>query len=240
MTRSKAFVASQAPREGLDAGLAAVGGRHDVAILAQDVLQRAAAASDRRRPAVCAAGGRAAPVSTNCPVSAGSRGGHEHQPHGGALAGRAVDLQVRAVPLHHAVNHGEAEAGAAFALGGEERFEAAAAGFLVHADAGVAHFRDDRGHAGLAQPACAVRSVSVPPAGMASTALNTRLVSASRISLSAPMMRGRSVASSVRSSMAMPPCCGWLLQRGRVRSTTCSTALLRSTCCSVSWVSRSR
>ena len=97
----------------------------------------------------------------------------------------------RAVPLHHAVHHRQAQAGAAFALGGEERLEAAAPRILVHADAGVDDLDSTR-----AGSSARVRSVNVPPSGMASTALNTRLVSASRISLSAPMTAGSGRASS--------------------------------------------
>ncbi len=44
----------------------------------------------------------------------------EDQVHGGALAELAVDLQLAAMPLHHAKHHGETEPGAALTLGGEE------------------------------------------------------------------------------------------------------------------------
>ena len=71
--------------------------------------------------------------------------------------------------------------------------------------------------------------VSVPPSGMASTALNTRFMSASRISLSTAAMRGSAGASSICRSMTAPRCCAMSLQRARVRSTTCSTSRLRST-----------
>ena len=66
--------------------------------------------------------------------------------------------------LRDAVDHREAETGAALALGGEERLEAAAARLLVHADAGVAHL-----DAARAAPAAAVdgrvRSVSASTVG---------------------------------------------------------------------------
>ena len=56
----------------------------------------------------------------------------------------------------HAVHHREAEAGAALALGGEERLEAAAPRLLVHADAGVADLdRDAARGAPAASRACA-------------------------------------------------------------------------------------
>ena len=57
-----------------------------------------------------------------------------------------------------------------------------------------------RGASGVSRPPwrnCRVRTVRVPPSGMASTALKMRLVSASRISTSEPMMSGRFSASSV-------------------------------------------
>ena len=75
----------------------------------------------------------------------------EHESHGRALAGRAVDLELRAVPLDHAVHHGEPEPGAALALGREERLEAAAPRLVVHADAGVGDFDVTRSRAALAR-----------------------------------------------------------------------------------------
>ena len=67
----------------------------------------------------------------------------EHQAHQGAAARLAVDLQLAAMPLHHAEHHGQPEAGAAFTLGGEERFQAAAANGFGHADAVVFDLDDD-------------------------------------------------------------------------------------------------
>jgi hypothetical protein len=64
--------------------------------------------------------------------------------HRGAASHCAVDLEFRAVALDHAVHHGEAEAGAALALGGEERLQAAPPRFIVHADAGVRDLDPDR------------------------------------------------------------------------------------------------
>ena len=94
------------------------------------------------------------------------------------LPDRALDFDLRVVPLRDAVNHGQAQAGAALALGGEERLQTAAAGFLVHADAGVASLPHAT-YASVFGPdasAALVRKVSVPPSGMASTALKTRLI----------------------------------------------------------------
>ena len=69
---------------------------------------------------------------------------------------------------------------------------------------------------------------------MASTALNTRLTSASRIWLStAAIAAAVRLPSSSRTSMATPRCCAMSLQRARVRSTTCRTSLLSSTGTSV-------
>ena len=106
-----------------------------------------------------------------------------------ALAGRALDVDVRAVALRDAVDHRESQAGAALALGGEERLEAAAPRVLVHADAAVGDLDE---HARTSSPVAVrpARSVSGPPSGMASTALNTRFTSASRISLSTAITIG--------------------------------------------------
>ncbi len=71
--------------------------------------------------------------------------------------------------------------------------------------------------------------VSFPPSGMASTALKTRLIKASRISLSMPATGGRFCPSSERSSITIPRCCGMSDQRARVKSITCCTRTLRST-----------
>ncbi len=65
----------------------------------------------------------------------------ERDPHGRAPMQHAVDLQLRAVSSHHAVDHGEAEASAALALGREEGLQATPARFLVHADAGIRNFQ---------------------------------------------------------------------------------------------------
>jgi len=48
------------------------------------------------------------------------------------------------VALRYAVDHGEPEASAALALGGEKGLEAAAARLVVHARAAVAHLELDR------------------------------------------------------------------------------------------------
>ena len=84
----------------------------------------------------------------------------ERDPHGRALMQRAVDFQLRAVSSHHAVDHGETEAGAALALGREERLQAAPSRFLVHADAGI---RDFQLH-GLARSCASARSACRRPA----------------------------------------------------------------------------
>ena len=68
--------------------------------------------------------------------------------------------------------------------------------------------------------ASAVRSVSVPPSGMASSALKIRLVSASRISLSMPITDGMSCDRSVSTFTTAPFCSAMFAQRARVRSRT--------------------
>ena len=61
----------------------------------------------------------------------------EDQRDRGAAALHAADVDLRAVAPHHAIDRGEAEAGPALALGGEERLHAAPPHLVVHADAGV-------------------------------------------------------------------------------------------------------
>ena len=112
-------------------------------------------------------------------------------PYGRASARRTLDLDIGAVALHGAIHHRKSKAGAALALGREERLQTSAARFLIHPDAGVDDLEPSDLRTSACEPsACAtlVRNVSGPPLGMASTALNIRLVSASRISLSAPMI----------------------------------------------------
>ena len=53
------------------------------------------------------------------------------------MALHAADVDLCAVAAHHAIDRGEPEAGAALALGGEERLHAAPPHLVVHADAGV-------------------------------------------------------------------------------------------------------
>ncbi len=66
----------------------------------------------------------------------------EDQPDAGALARRAFNFNGAFVALHHAVNHGQSEAGsAALPLGGEERFQTMLADFFIHARTVVAHFQ---------------------------------------------------------------------------------------------------
>src|SRR6185369_8821018 len=67
----------------------------------------------------------------------------EDEADGGAAADGAVDFNLAFVAFNDAVDHGEAEAGATFALGGEEGFQAAPTGFIVHAHAGVFDLEDD-------------------------------------------------------------------------------------------------
>src|SRR6185369_1284818 len=57
----------------------------------------------------------------------------EDDADGGAAADGAVDCNLAVVALNDAVDHGEAEAGATFALGGEQRCQTAPAGFILQA-----------------------------------------------------------------------------------------------------------
>src|SRR6185503_9884225 len=59
----------------------------------------------------------------------------EQQSNRRALTGRAFDLDLAAMSLHHAVDHRQAEARAALALRREKRLEAVSACLLVHAHA---------------------------------------------------------------------------------------------------------
>ena len=80
----------------------------------------------------------------------GHRLGHarEIEFESGSLPRFAVDPDISAGLFDHAVNRGQPQSGAlAFFLGGEEGLENAAAGFGVHAVAGVAH----RDHGELAR-----------------------------------------------------------------------------------------
>ena len=131
----------------------------------------------------------------------GRCGHREPKANRSSLPDRALDFDVRVMPPRHPVNHGEAEAGAALALGGEERLQATAAGLLVHSHARVRHLDIYLLRRCAELSVVLVRMVSVPPSGMASTALKTRLISASRISLSIPATAGRfcrQVRSAIR------------------------------------------
>ncbi len=86
---------------------------------------------------------RIGPAGCRC-VAARHRGrgrrDRESHAHQRALAELALDFEIGAVALGDAVDHRQPQAGAARALGGEERFETAAARVLVHAHARVLHF----------------------------------------------------------------------------------------------------
>ncbi len=61
------------------------------------------------------------------------------QAEGAAVSRLAVDLQLGAMPLHHAVDHRKSEPAAAVALRREEGLETAPPRRLIHADSGIAH-----------------------------------------------------------------------------------------------------
>jgi dihydroxy-acid dehydratase len=132
--------------EGVDAGLAAVCRRDFVTIVLERVAHRfeqhRVVVDDQdfhrpnRRLVAAARNGRL-----------GLRG-DEYQAHQGAPVGFAFHFQCRAVTLCHPVDHGEAQASTASALGGEEGFETTPLGFLVHADAVVDDLENDRRSAG--------------------------------------------------------------------------------------------
>ena len=140
------------------------------------------------------------------------------EPQRRSPADGTFDFDFGAVALDHAVHHRETEPGSTLAFGGIERLQAATAGIFIHADAGIAHL-DRKPSRRLRCPGCSrVRNVNVPPFGIASTALKIKLVNASRISCSAPMMSGRWLGQSGGRSTIEPRCCGRSLQRGRVNS----------------------
>ena len=178
--------------EHLDA-FAPAGGRGDgVAIGFKRVAQRFDPGADRRPRSEFANGSSSGGASCSRRACAG-RGNRESQAHAGPLPGGALDLNLGAMPLDDAIDHGQAQAGAALALGCEERLKAATPCFLVHPETGVGYLQVDvlRSFARSFPPGEALaRRVSVPPSGMASTALKIRLVSASRISLSIPAITG--------------------------------------------------
>src|SRR5229473_2868318 len=74
-----------------------------------------------------------------------------------------------------------------------------------------------------------VRRVSCPPLGMASTALSTRLVKASRSSAGSPAIFGRCSARSVRTSISTPRRRASCRQVDSVASSTCCTTWFSST-----------
>ena len=150
------------------------------------------------------------------------------------LPGSLSISSVGAVPLRHAVDHREPEAGAALALGGEERLEAAAARVLVHADAGVVDFEHARSASGC-RPRGAVRSVSVPPSRHRIDGVEDQVDErVADLALDRGDRRQVWPRVRVRTSMTTPRCCAMSLQRARVRSITCRTSLLRSTGASAS------
>ena len=126
--------------EGIDTLLAAVGDRDDVAVLLQDVPQRFC----EHRVIVHQQDPQAGQGLLRTRTGAGGRhdriGHREDQAHESAAAHGTLDLELRAVTLHHAVDHGEPEARAALPLRGVEGLEASAPRLLVHADAGVGDF----------------------------------------------------------------------------------------------------
>lgn len=81
-------------------------------------------------------------------VGIGREPAGEGQADGGTAGGLTFDFEVALVALDDAIDHGEAEAGSALVFGGKERFEAASACFVVHADAVIDDFEDD-GRGGL-------------------------------------------------------------------------------------------
>src|ERR1700722_1288084 len=75
-----------------------------------------------------------------CAIDALALLGWENEANRRALADFAVNLNLGTMTLDHAVNHRQAKAGPARALGCKEEFQAAIPRGLVHADSGVDHF----------------------------------------------------------------------------------------------------
>src|SRR5437899_2339318 len=125
-----------------DAGLA-VGAVHDlVAVAGQGILEHVAHLAlvvDDEDPAL-AAGLADRPGHRLHHRLSGRR---ELDDERRALAELALDVELRVVAGHDAVDDAETKAGAALALGGEERIEDALAYVFGHADAGVAYAAQD-------------------------------------------------------------------------------------------------
>jgi len=89
-------------------------------------------------------------------------------------------------------------------------------------------------------PSGCARTVIVPPAGIASTALKIRLVSISRSSVSSPTIGGSRSATSVSMRIVTPMASAWLRQRGAVSATASLMQRSRFTGASVAVSTRSR
>ena len=139
--------------ERIEARLAAIGQLHGMTVVFQNLLEQLAQQGfviheqdpQRRQWAGFGRGFK--------DVSPGRFAHWKHEPEGGSFAGFALDFNDAVVPLHHAIDHGQAEAGATLAFGGEKGFETALACFLIHARAAVGDFqRDAGGHPQAAAP----------------------------------------------------------------------------------------
>src|SRR5438105_322722 len=123
-------------RELIDAPLAAVDGQHGVAVGFENVLKRfeqeRIVVHEQYAQASWRADARRRLLRVPEP-----RGGKDDA-HRRARPELALDLELRAVSLHHAVDHGEPQARAPLAFGREEGLETAASDRLGHAHTRVA------------------------------------------------------------------------------------------------------
>src|SRR6185436_6907645 len=69
--------------------------------------------------------------------------GRKYEPDGRTCIQTAFNFDFRAMSLCHAIDHGEAQPGAAFSLRRKERLETPAPGFFIHAGTGVADLQYD-------------------------------------------------------------------------------------------------
>src|SRR6185437_4367535 len=123
-------------QESVDAGLSAVGGGDAMTVALQGIAH---GLDDKRiiihdeyaeRP------GGSSRTGVGCRWRGGAVSG-ETQANGSALTDGTVYLDIGAVALHGAVNHGEPKTGTAFAFRGEEGLQTSASRVLIHPNAGV-------------------------------------------------------------------------------------------------------
>ena len=155
-------------------------------------------------------------------VGAFSCGGRQRQAKRRAFAERGFDFDGAQVALQNAVDHGQSQAGAQFALGGEERFEASLAHVLGHSRAGIGDLHDDPRIGGT----CAHGD---------GAALRHRIDRVeNQVGERLPQVRfaagdRTNSLNSVTTCIVTPLASAWFFHFGCVSDTACSINLLRST-----------